>query len=147
MFRAPPFNITCCKELAAADSEELTARLEQHHATGAAPRLPYLPDEDTVEAWAAACRSDELDEMMLAVVGGDDAVLDALELVHIALPQDVALWASMPQTLLDTMRRELPEERWAAVEGRVTVEAIAEWAARAQRFAETVDWLRFWVTN
>lgn len=148
VFRSPAFCITCCRELADADAEELLARLQEHEAGGAAPPLPCpLPDEAALQEWVSACRADELDGMMLAVVGHDEDVLEALELVHVATPKDVALWASVPQALLDAMRRDLPGERWEAVEGRVTPEAIAAWAARAQEIVERVPWVELWASE
>ena len=139
--------VTRCRELAAQDAEALAARFQEHHASGAPPLLPSVPGLEEVEGWVAACRADELDEMMLAVVGGDEAVLEALELVHVATPKDVALWASVPQALLDTLRRDLPPGRWAAVEGRVSAEAIAEWAARAQGMVDAVPWVELWASE
>lgn len=141
VFRQPPFNITCCKELAGVSIEALHTQLQEHHASGAPPRLPSLPDEDTLDSWVNDCRSDELDEMMLTIVGGDDTVVDALAVLDITWPQDVKLWALVPQSLLSALRRELPEEQWAALEGRVTAGVIVDWAARAQHFEDTVWWL------
>ncbi len=142
---AAPFSLPTCAALAAADAEELAPRLQQHHAAGATPLAPSAPTEDEVQAWISAAQSDEMDTVMMEIVGQDEDLLEALECVHVATPKDVKLWASVPTALLDMLERDLSEEKWGVVAEKLpSVEAVQALGRKAEGYQDKLAWLELW---
>jgi hypothetical protein len=140
----PSVRLGTSRALAGADVGGLVARLQ-------AERLPkgqaQAPGEEQVAQWVRDCQAQELDDIMVDVVGGDPDVLEVMERVHVATPMDVTLWAKTPGALVDTVRGELGDEAFEDFEERITPEAVAGWAAKAQDYVQRLPWLETWVSE
>ena len=77
----------------------------------------------------------------------DEDVLEALEACSVATPRDVQLWRSAPAALIDTVRHELGDDKFAPLEEKMTVEAVQRWGAKAASFVESMPWLETWASG
>lgn len=78
---------------------------------------------------------------MMDIVGGDEDLLEVLEMVHMGTPADVKLWTSSPETFLRMVGEEVSEEKWGQIEGKLSMEGVMEMRRKAEGWLAEREWL------
>jgi hypothetical protein len=118
------------RELANRDGADLFAQLHD-----AIQDDHILVSVDAVEAWIEQAQLRSLEEIMVEICNGDMKALEGLrDGVRSGTPADLAIWESIPGTLLQQLKASVPDHE-------CTEPDLQRWCRRARRAMEQLEWL------